>query len=414
MVRRVPALCRLLFIALLPVIASLLPGCVLLRRAENAVRFQFAAPEGWRIINVDDAGNVTQLDTDGDGDQDWVILYSFDDPGNAAFAPVRCAIYQSVQREPRLPIIYPYHLQAPGWTYLGEGADRVSVRVADIVTGIQPDETYPEGTDFATNEVIVENKSPTGQVTRVSIFQWRNTVPPEYRSHVDPQEYIFAPSKPPPANSQWYQCIGLFEGTVEVRPEANQVTVVDRLNDRSQLARVNVYKPNAGAGGYLYGGQDLVPPVSSCVDFAFGLPSDVAQSPYPEKIVLAFHRQFQSTESSYGAAYLTETARQARNGDPAWGLFATGRGLVIERICLKRLRYGSDLEAEVLTAIPPLGDQPTPETPTPMTTQVETWAEYHIAGQPMEPTRIRWELVKQDNRWKISGILASESPYEIP
>jgi len=411
---RLPRAYRPCFVALFSSVLCLLPGCVLLRRPESAVRFQFAAPEGWRIVNVDESGNVTRLDTDGDGDQDWVILYSFDDPGNATFAPVRCAIYQSVQRQPRLPIIYPYHLQAPGWTYLGEGADHVSVRVADIVTGIQPDETYPQGTDFAPNEVIVENKSPAGQVTRVSIFQWRNTVPPEYRSHVDPQEYIFVPSKPPPPNSQWYQCIGLFEGTVEVQAQANQVTVIDRMNDRSQLARVNVYKPVAGAGGYLYGGQDLVPPISSCVDFAFGLPPDVAQSPYPEKIVLAFHKQFQSAESSYGAAYLTESAREERDSDPAWRLFTVGRGLVVERVCLKRLRYGSELEAEILSFMPPLGDQATPETPTPITTQVETWAEYHIAGQPVEATRIRWELVKQDNRWRIQHILATESPYETP
>lgn len=401
-------------IALLLLTLCILPGCALLSRPESAVRFEFTPPEGWRIANVDESGNVTRLDTTGDGNQEWVILYSFDDPGNAAFAPVRCAIYQSVQRDPRLPIIYPYHLQAPGWTYLGEGADRVSVRVADIVTNIEPDETYPEGTEFAKNEIIVENRSPTGQVTRVSIFQWRDTVPPQYRGHVDPQEYIFVPSRPPPANSQWYQCIGLFEGTVEVRPETNQITVVDRMNDRSQLARINVYKPVAGPGGYLYGGQDLVPPVSSCVDFAFGLPSDVAQSPYPEKIVLAFHKQFQSAESNYGAAYLAESARAVRDSDPAWRLFAAGQGPAIEQVCLKRIRYGSDLEAEILSTSLLRGDGPTPEAPAPITTQVETWAEYHIAGQPMEPTRIRWELVKQDNRWKITGILAIESPYETP
>jgi hypothetical protein len=128
-----------------------------------------------------------------------------------------------------------------------------------VVTNIQPDETYPEGTDFSTNEVVVENKGPDGEVMRASIFQWRNTVAPEYRNRVDPREYIFVPSQPPPANSQWYQCIGLFEATVRVQVETNQVTVVDRMNDRSQLARVNVYKPAAATGGYLYGGQDLVP-----------------------------------------------------------------------------------------------------------------------------------------------------------
>jgi hypothetical protein len=387
---------------------GLLPGCVLGRKAEPPVRFEFAVPDGWQVVNVDENGNVTRLDTDGDGDQDWVILYSFDDPGNAAFAPVRCAIYQSVQREPRLPIIYPYHLQAPGWTYLGEGTGRMSVRMADIVTSIQPDETYPQGTYFATKEVVVENKGPDGQVVRASIFQWRNTVAPEFRNRTDPREYIFIPSEPPPANSQWYQCIGLFEATVRVRVEANQVTVVDRMNDRSQLARVNIYKPAAGTGGYLYGGQDLVPPASSCVDFAFGVPSDVVQSPYPEKIVLAFHKQFQSSDSNYGAAYLAAPARQARDSDPAWHLFATGRDATVESVCLKRVRYGSELEAEILAFRGPLDEEATPVAPTPITTQVETWAEYQQPGQPVQLTRILWQLVQQDNQWKIEKILAIE------
>jgi hypothetical protein len=387
---------------------GLLSGCVFGRQTEPPVRFEFAAPDGWKVINVDKNGNVTRLDTDGDGDQDWIILYSFDDPGNAAFAPIRCAIYQSVQREPRLPIIYPYHLQAPGWTYLGEGAGRVSVRVADVVTNIQPDETYPQGTDFATKEVVVENKGPDGQVLRASIFQWRNTVPPEYRNRAEPQEYIFVPSEPPPANSQWYQCIGLFEATVRVQIEANQVTVLDRMNDRSQLARVNVYEPVAGTGGYLYGGQDLVPPASSCVDFAFGVPSDVVQSPYPEKIVIAFQKQFQSAESNYGDAYLAASARQARNSDPAWHLFATDGDVTVESVCLKQVRYGSELEAEVLSFRGPLDEEATPIAPVPITTQVETSAEYHLSGQPVQTVRILWQLVQQDNQWKIEKISAIE------
>jgi hypothetical protein len=174
------------------------------------------------------------------------------------------------------------------------------------------------------------------------------------------------------------------------------------------LARVNVYEPAAGSGGYLYSGQDLVPPVSSCVDFAFGLPTDVAQSPYPEKIVLAFHKRFRSAESTYGATYLTESARQLRKSDPAWRLFAIDRAPPVDHFCLKRLRYGSELEAEILSFAGPIGEQATPEAPQPITTQVETWAEYHIPGEPVVLTRVLWELLKEENQWKIVKILAIE------
>jgi hypothetical protein len=147
-----------------------------------------------------------------------------------------------------------------------------------------------------------------------------------------------------------------------------------------------------------------VPPASSCVDFAFGVPSDVVQSPYPEKIVIAFQKQFQSAESNYGDAYLAASARQARNSDPAWHLFATDGDVTVESVCLKQVRYGSELEAEVLSFRGPLDEEATPIAPVPITTQVETSAEYHLSGQPVQTVRILWQLVQQDNQWKIEKI----------
>jgi hypothetical protein len=373
---------------------------------EEQLSFQFALPSGWHVINADPTGIVPRLDTNGDGELEWVILYSFDVPGNQTFTPIRCAIYHAVRREPRWPIIYPYHLQAPGWTYLGEGAGRVSVHVDDVLTDIEPDDEYPEGTYFAPDEVIVEAKSPAGQTTRVSIFQWRNTVvPPEYRSRIDPQEHIVLPSEPPGFNSQWYQCVGLFEGTVDVQVQPNRVTVRDRINDRSQLALVKTYEPSAASGGYLYGGRDLVEPISSCIDFAFGLPEDVAQSPYPEKIVMAFHRQYIEQPVEYGSAFLTEHAKTRRANDPEWNLFTPSRAPVIERVCVKSLRYGSELEAEVESFETSVDRQDAGEEPPPIVTRVETWAEYAAPGYDTERTRVIWELIRVDNHWQINDIL---------
>ncbi|MBN1641839.1 MAG: hypothetical protein JXA09_11450 [Anaerolineae bacterium] len=386
-------------------------GCELMPAAEQEISFQFALPQGWQVVNASEVGEVPRLDTDGDGDQEWVLLYSFDASGDDAFAPIRCAIYQAVDREPRLPIIYPYHLQAPGWTYLGEGAERVSVRVDDVVQNIQPDDNYADGASFAQNEVIVENraisedKDTPGPVIRVSIFQWRNTVPEEFRERTDPREHIVIPGQPPGFNSQWYQCIGFFEGTVQVEVEKDQVTVTDRLNDRSQLARINVYRPSAGADGYLYNAQRLVEPASSCIGFAFALPEDVVQSPYPEKIVVAFHQAFRNAVGDYGAAYLTENAQTARGKKPAWDLFAKLRQPAVEDVCIKTLRYGSELEAEIRSFNTSLSAQVTGGQPPPITTQVETVAQYQIPGQGVQQRRVVWQLVQEGNEWKIEDIL---------
>lgn len=405
-----PRIRVLLLIALL-VPTLVLTGCSLTegRQAnEEQLSFQFVLPESWRVINADHTGRITQMDTNGDGIDEWVILYAFDAPSNDAFTPVRCAIYHTVEREPRLPIIYPYHLQAPGWTYLGEGSGRVSVRVEDVITGIEPDTSFPEDAYVAEKEVIVASKDANGHVTRVSIFQWRNTVPEDYRKRTDPQEHIVQPDDPIGYNRQWYQCIGLFEGTVGVQLEENKVTVSDRLNDRSQLARVNTYEPIAGMGGYLYGGQDLVPPVSSCIDFAFGLPSDVTQSPFPEKIVMAFHKKFGTLEDDYGATYLTEEAKSARKTDPDW-VFFDQRQPVVRNVCITQLRYGHELETEIKSFDASVQSQEAGQKPVPITTQVETRAQYDVVGQTPHTTTVVWELVKTDDIWQINDILSIET-----
>jgi len=62
------------------------------------------------------------------------------------------------------------------------------------------------------------------------------------------------------------------------------------------------------------------------------------------------------------------------------------------------------MEAEIQSFSPPEGEEPPP-----ITTQVETWAEYHVEGQAIRQTRFVWKLIKEDNAWKIDGILATAS-----
>ncbi len=398
--------------ALLPVVLLLptliLAGCSLTedRQAnEEQLSFQFVLPESWQVVNADHTGRIPQEDTNGDEtDPEWIILYAFDAPGDAAFTPVRCAIYHTVRREPKLPIIYPYHLQAPGWTYLGEGAGRVSVEVADVITGVEPGNKLPEGSHVAEKEVVVKSRDANGYTTRLSIFQWRDTVSADYRKRIDPQEHIVISSEPVGWDSQWYQCVGFFEGTAGVTLNKNEVIVRHRVNDRSQLARVNTYKPEYGIDGYLDSEQKLVTPQSSCIDFAYGLPGDVTQSPFPEKIVMVFHSQFGSLEDGYGATHLTEKAKDTRSTDPDWTRFDQLQPMAKD-LCITSLRYGDELENEIKSFDISIKSQDADQRPASIGTQVETQVKYYQVGKPQLMT-IVWELVQKDNVWQINDILS--------
>ena len=402
--RRLAGWIKLILLALLVSTIGFLSGCEERQENEDQLSFQFVMPEGWQVVNRDHTGRVTRVDTNGDQEEEWILLYSFDTPGNAVFTPIGGAIYHTIRREPRLPIIYPYHLQTPGGGYLGEGINRVTVRVEDVVTNIEPDDTYLPDTYFAPQEVIVESRDVDGRITRVAIFQWRNTVPPEHRKRTDPQEWLVIPGHRPELNSQWYHCIGVFDGTLRVEVGQNQVAVWERSSDRSQITHVNTYKLTGTAAqpnlpnGYLDPNHQLIAPASSCLDLGFGLPPDVSQSPYPEKIVMAFHERLLSEENSYGDEFLTSSALEKRPSHTAWRLFAPPGQHLLQAPCIKEVRY--EPPAETSSQASSFGGAEGSE-PSLITAQVTTRAEY----QPGQPTWVVWQLVQEENAWKINDVL---------
>lgn len=378
MSRNLPVVSRRIAALLLVCSMCTLVGCAN-EEMRKELDFSFALPSSWNLVNIE------RLDTDGDAEREWVILYTFDTPSNAAFAPVRCAIYHIARREPSLPIIYPYHLQAPGWTYLGEGGDRTQVEMKDVIThyGLDPRQVYS-----TTEEVIVQSKDGNGQVTRASIFQWRDNVQDK---RVDPREVVIQPNLNN-EQGQWYECVGLFEGSLRVDIQPDAVAVWDRLNDRSQLARVNVYKPSGSPGGYLLDNHELVAPTLSCIDFAFGRPEALSESPYPEKIVIAFLQEF--TEGPlFGSQYLTDQAKRDQQNDSFgyWRPFASDTAL--PTLCIKELSYDPDSETQVQV-------QAIEERIGQVTANVETRI---ILSNDQNSTELKavWQMLKQDNIWKI-------------
>lgn len=404
-------------------LAAALPGCRLTKQTNvSQVSFDFVLPEGWEVINAEYGGRVARMDTDGDNENEWVILYSFDEPGNQAFAPVGCAIYDTVRREPKLPIIYPYQLQAPGWDYLGERGGGVSVSVNDVVTNIRVDE---QDIQWAVNEVIVHGTDVRGGVKRVSIFQWRYRHKPELLDRVEPHEVLIVPGQPI-ASGEWYECIGRFEGTLDVSVGVNEVTVRDQVRDRSQLARVFVYHASGGAGGYLDRNQELISPTTVCLDLAADVPVDVAQSPYPEKVVLAFLKSYGVTPSQ-GQNLLTDEAEFRWSSDPTLRALFPPAAPLVPGLCVKAVSYNPQavIESEVgsfavaeeqkitdyqVRAQPEIETQATLST-TPIVVPIRARVVTAVVTTPgKEPVAIEWRLIQQGKTWQIEDIIVGSNP----
>jgi hypothetical protein len=373
----------------------LLSGCLFDRSVRPALDLGLVLPPTWQI------DTAYQLDTDLDQDAEWVICYTFDNLQNAAFVPIQCAIYDMARREPKLPVFYPYHLQAPGWTYLGEGTQKVSVSLQNVISASEvPGDPDSDADPY---EVVVTNRAPSGFIDRVSIFRWYDNVPSELRNRTDPHEVLVLPNQAP-AWGEWYECVGMFASGFKVELAFNQVTVTERLNDRSQLARIDVYTydPGRGLEGYLDEAQELVPPTSSCIGFAHGIPADVAESPYPEKIVMAFLHTF-NRDPGFGDNFLSADGKQSRRSGWIGQHFAR----TAQKVCVKLVSYGppNEIKSEIrafgqaqdqqITDLQVLSQDPTPtrvitDAPT-ISAQVETW--HTTLGQP-KVIKVQWKLAR--------------------
>jgi len=377
----------------------LLLGCYPRQETRKELDFRFALPDAWEV------DQVTRLDTDGDGENEWVILYAFDDPGNKETAPIRGAIYDIVRRSPRLPIIYPYHLQAPGWTLLGEGIGKVTVRMENIVTVAPPDIS---GT---ADEIIVESIGPDGNINRVSIYRWTDTIPADLRKRTDPNEVLLVQGRPS-GEGEWYQCIGMFAGTLRVSLDrTDRVTVVDGHNDRSQLATFRVYSPKARQNGYLDANYELARPDSVCIDFAHGLPPQLAESPYPEKIVMGYHNALNSDWSAT-TGYLTENAQKSQNKD-LWTIFGPGT----RDVCVKRISYipAEEIVSEVQSFEQTNDPTATATSAVPIRALVQTTATYKLPGSDQPQTyQIEWTLIRDPAPLDKPDVWRIDSIREVP
>ncbi len=371
------------------IVVTLLSGCA---PEDKRLDFKQVLPEEWSHYET------YRLDTNANGQKEWVILYNFDKKEKAAFSPVGGVVYHAERGRPA--VIYPYPLKAPGWEFLGTG--KSSIGLKEVLTGA------------AGPELVFKSVDSAGTTTRVVLFHW--------------QDHVTDPTLPPVANAetgQWYDCIGKFDGAAGVRLERDRVTVWKPAEDRSQLAIRRVYLPVQGS--YMQE-QTLIEPGEVCLDFAYGQPQNVDKSPYPEKVLMAFYHNF-ITDQAY--QYLTKDAQKAmRNRAGNWANIAPWPRATVTGICVKELNYNPDAETVVeaerqMQALAAVSVQATTDAlatrqacPQPDTTCAPTntpeivsepvlviaRVEYHLENQKQE-MRLGWKLVKINNSmWRIDQV----------
>jgi len=322
----------------------------------TVVNFRLIAPPGAAALPIH------RIDTDGDGWEEWVVPYQYDIVGRTS--PVFCVIYDRVGRD--LPIIYPYKLNTPDSDFIGEGA--ITVAMEDVLANTDG-ETRPRP-----EVVITDTRTTTLGIFRVR--EVKETANPPCESFPNP-----------------YQCAGFFKGTLRITRVGAVVSVWDRAgSERSQFALRRVYKPSQGSY-FQPNTTALLPPAEASIEFAYGMPADILDTPYPEKLVLAFYTKLKEDVNPY----LTEQARQ--------------------RLAAGQLDYGSPWPRESLqkALVQEISYAPGPEdaasaaTPTnlPRVAQVNVKVLFLGPGGESLLRNAQWHLLQVENRWKLHDVSSS-------
>lgn len=358
--------------------------------------FSAAIPD--RLADNMEVISVLRSDTDGDNFEEWVVFYRYD--LQTGYGPIRAAVYDTDRGNP--PVIFPYPLRPPDRDYLSEAPDS---RLIDFdLVDVTFDQNGPDREDLL--ELMITNGAT------LSIFRFEeNSAPWDF------------PRDTPPR----YQSIGYFQGSGGVTFDADtkQVTVIDRDEyDRSQLALRSIY----ALQGDSYWAQvsdlgtdpasvALAAPIVSTVDFFEGPPTDILDTEYPEKIVLAFYAATCGGEDDslclHGDAqewevstFLTEEALgEYQAGRPDYfGLPAFAGN---QDISVSILRYYPQVELETSE---PLVTGPQPQANRVDITFTEGGGSPQTASYEMKLVAGQWKIAR---RLVIQNPLASEPSSQI-
>jgi hypothetical protein len=353
----------------------LLAGCNALQGPQTSLEFTAIPADKFQ------PQQVVRLDTDNDGFQEWVVFYRYDQGGRS---PVAGAVYDTDRGEP--PIIYPYLLHPIQRDYLSE--DGVSAEMLNVIR--EPDLPRPR------LELVIWGTT-AGLPTELSIFRQLE----RYYTNDMPG---YRPWEPPTDTPRRYELVGFFRGnagvSLEVTADPPRVVVKNRdVFERSQLAVRRTY--TAHGDTFLRSASpeklELFGPVETTIDFFAGIPDNVAESPYQEKIVLAYYRAWTNRDLAYGLLSSSAQSRYGKDlvagcGRPANEL----RAIQIDALAYVPLRENAaQFSAEGVDATQP--------EELPQTAQVTISLNCQPKDLPDERALVCWNLVPEAGRWKMDG-----------
>ena len=289
----------------------------------RVVDFYAIFPSQNRVEQVD------YVDTDGDGQKEWVVFYQFDlTDGRSPYAGT---IYDHDRGDP--PVVFPYQLLPPDRNFLSEGV--VRLELFDVV---KVGEAQPEPELIVYGEVPSPVEAGGTIATDLNIFR---QIPNSFAWELPRDE------------PRRYQVIGAFrgDGGVTFNSNTKNVTVLNREDyDRSEIAVNSVYALDENRGTYMSVAdpQQLSAPISSEVVFAYGMPPDVLDTPYPEKLVLGFYETLPKKEiTALPRDFLTgEALIQYDNNNLKYFGFGdvSGNWADVEEVTVTQLSYAPDTE----------------------------------------------------------------------
>ena len=354
---------------------------------DNLVDFYTLMPDTYRVTDV------LVRDTDDDGKKEWVVFYRFDlADGRSPYASV---VYDYDRGDP--PVLFPYRLTPPDRNYLSEG--EITLDLQDVISVSEPaDPLVPEAGAYAgdyrspTRELLVYG-TVGGIVTDLTIFRHvRNSFEWE----------------PPRDDQPRYQVVGAFRGNggINLDVKARRVTVINRAQDRSQLAVEAVYALDETRATFMSASdpKQLNSPMSQRVTFAFGMPDDILDTQYPEKIVLGFYEMLgQSRPVVPPRDFLTGQAlTEYERGNMAYFGFGGSDGDVSD-LRVTELQYAPDGESQEPTGStmgqPPGADGGLPQ-PRHLIVNL-TFDSWKGAAFVRTPQPIKWITTVVNGKWRI-------------
>jgi hypothetical protein len=326
---------------------------------------------------------VNYVDTDADGTEEWVVFYQFDlaDESNPGRSPYAGTVYDFDRGDP--PVVFPYQLLPPDRNYLSEGVVRLELE--DIVT-VGETQQEPELLVYGQIPSVEEDGGKTD--TDLNIFR---QIPNSFAWEL------------PRDQPRRYQVIGAFrgDGGVSIDLSTKDVTVINREDyDRSEISVQTVYALDENRGTYMSAAnpQELGAPISSEVVFAFGMPPDVLETPFPEKLVLGFYEMLAENQAAVPPRdFLTGEAliKYDENNLEYFGFAGvTGTWGDVESVTVTWLGYAPDTE-QIDPRVTYLGTEPGL-----LTTSVAFIARVDNANTgTSEP--IGWITEVVNGRWRI-------------